>query len=143
MYVLMDMSFYRQSDVFWQYTLCDSTLLFQVYYYRWKWRARRLVLGVGEDGPSEQSCLLGDNSLVHGSEIHPTSVIRLFMQYAAAVAFVMATGVVAYLITGRLEREDSPALPPDTPLEWRIQAIGWISAVLYREWKVDMNANRC
>jgi len=112
------------------YTLCDITLLFQVYYYRWKERSRGILLRA-EDSPTEQSCLLGDNALVHGSEARPTSVIRVFAQYAAAIAFVMATGVVAYLISERIQRDDSPALPPDPPFEWRIQVLGWMSALLY------------
>lgn len=71
---------------------------------------------------------------MQGSEIRPTSAIRVFVQYAAAVAFVMATGVVAYLIGEGIQgREASPALPPNTSLEWAIQVIGWTSALLYRE----------
>ncbi|KAI9573601.1 PQ-loop-domain-containing protein [Boletus coccyginus] len=112
------------------YTLCDATLLFQVYYYRWKQCSRGILLRA-EDSPTEQSCLLGDNALVHGSETRPTSVIGVFAQYAAAVAFVMATGVVAYLISERIQHEDSSPLPPDTPLQWRVQALGWMSALSY------------
>lgn len=78
---------------------------------------------------------------MHGSENHSPSVLRVFAQYAAAVAFVMVTGVVAYLISERIQYEDSPALPPDTPLEWRIQVLGWTSALLYRELKADMIVN--
>jgi len=103
-----------------------------VYYYRWKQRSRGILL-LAEDSPTEQSCLLGDNALVHGSETRPTSVIGVFAQYAAAVTFVMATGVVAYLISERIQREDSPPLPPDTPLEWRVQVLGWMSALSYRK----------
>ncbi|KAF8554849.1 PQ-loop-domain-containing protein [Imleria badia] len=116
------------------YTLCDSTLLFQVYYYRWKQRARGILLREEEeeDSPTEQSCLLGDNALVHGSEGRPTSIIRVFAQYAAAVAFVIATGIVAYLIGEQLQHDhESPALPPDPPFEWRIQVLGWMSALSY------------
>ncbi|KAF8133783.1 PQ-loop-domain-containing protein [Boletus edulis] len=113
------------------YTLCDTTLLLQVYYYRWRERYRGTLLRAEEDSPTEQSCLLGDNALVHGSESRSTSVIRVFTQYAAAVAFVMSTGVVAYLISGRIQHEDGSGLPPDTPLEWRIQVLGWTSALLY------------
>lgn len=99
------------------------------------------TLPQAEDSPTEQSCLLGDNSLVHGSETCPTSVIRVFVQYAAAVAFVMATGVVAYLISERIQGEDPPAPPPDAPFGWRIQAIGWTSALLYRELGIGTIAN--
>ncbi|KAF8835637.1 PQ-loop-domain-containing protein [Paxillus ammoniavirescens] len=114
------------------YTLCDSTLLFQIYYYRWKKRAGRIHLPrAGDDTPTEQSCLLGDNALVHGAEIPQLSVTRGFLQYMAAVAFVTATGVVAYLISERVHHEDSPSVPPYMPVDWRIQAIGWTSATLY------------
>lgn len=58
------------------------------------------------------------------------------MQYGAAMAFVMVTGVVAYLISGHIEQEDFAAPPSDTPLEWKVQVIGWISALLYREWEL-------
>ncbi|KAF9221024.1 PQ-loop-domain-containing protein [Gyrodon lividus] len=115
------------------YTLCDSTLLFQIYYYRWKKCAGRAHLPqAGDDtidNPTEQSCLLGDNALVHGAETRQPSVTRVFLQYVAAVAFVTVTGVVAYLASERLHRP--PDGPPDTPIEWRIQTIGWTSAVLY------------
>lgn len=124
-----------------QYTLCDSTLLLQVYYYRWKQRSAGILLRA-EDSPTEQSCLLGDNALVHGSEARPTSVSRVFVQYAAAVAFVMGIGVVAYVISGRIQgEEDSPAPPPDTPFEWRIQVIGWIGASLYSELGAGTNTS--
>jgi hypothetical protein len=53
----------------------------------------------------------------------------------------MATGVVAYLISERIQRDDSPALPPDPPFEWRIQVLGWMSALLYRELGVNTIAN--
>lgn len=90
------------------------------------------------DDSTEQSCLLGDNALVHGSEARPTSLTRVFVQYAAAVAFVMATGVIACLISERIQHEDPSPLLPDTPLEWRIQVIGWTSALLYCEFEVSM-----
>ncbi|KAF8550061.1 hypothetical protein OG21DRAFT_1598970 [Imleria badia] len=111
--------------------LCDAMLLFQVYYYRWRQRTRGILLQVDEDSPTEQSCLLGDNALVHGSESHPISVMRVFVQYTAAVALVIVTGIVAYLIGEQVQYEDSPALPPDTPLDWRIQVLGWISTLSY------------
>ncbi|KAN0087564.1 PQ loop repeat domain containing protein [Tylopilus felleus] len=113
------------------YTLCDAILLFQIYYYRWKQSSRGVLPRAEEDGPTEQSCLLGENALVHGSESRPTSITGVFAQYAAAVAFVMATGVIAYLISERIQSNGSPALPPDTPLEWRIQLFGWTSAIAY------------
>ncbi|KIJ64518.1 hypothetical protein HYDPIDRAFT_28458 [Hydnomerulius pinastri MD-312] len=115
------------------YTLCDSTLLFQVYYYRWKARAGRVQLPQDvAEASTEQSCLLGDNALVHGSEIRQPSVMRVFLQYSAAVAFVMATGVAAYFISERLKHEDiTPNDERDMPLEWRIQVIGWTSALAY------------
>jgi len=115
-----------------QYTLCDSTLLFQIYYYRWKKRTGRIHLQqAGDVTPTEQSCLLGDNALVHGAETPQLSVTRVFLQYMAAVAFVTATGGVAYLISERVHHEDSPSAPPYMPVDWRIQAIGWTSAILY------------
>lgn len=83
---------------------------------------------------------------MHGSEGRPTSVMGVFTQFAAAVAFVIVTGVVAYLIGEQIQPDDeSPALPPDPPLEWRIQVLGWTSALCYRESKksVDMVENRC
>lgn len=78
---------------------------------------------------------------MHGSESRPTSITGVFAQYAAAVAFVMATGVIAYLISERIQSNGSPALPPDTPLEWRIQLFGWTSAIAYRELGVNAIAN--
>ncbi|KAG9315780.1 hypothetical protein JVU11DRAFT_3429 [Chiua virens] len=119
------------------YTLCDGTLIFQIYYYRWKRRSMGSLLRVEEDGPTEQSCLLGDNALVHGSEAHPTSVVRVLVQYAAAVVFVMVTGVLAYLISE--ETEDDGSSDHSLGLDWRVQVIGWLSTALYRKSGDDMS----
>ena len=56
-------------------------------------------------------------------------------RYLALLAFVVATGVVGWLISQRGKggpSEPDPRRPKDV-IEWKSQLIGWMSATLYRE----------
>jgi len=113
------------------YTLCDTTLLFQVYYYRWK--HQRTIQHAQPSPvviPTEETHLLNDPLVSHGIERSNPSITRIFLQYLAAVAFVAGTGVAAYFISDWLH-DDSPSSLQSISLDWQTQLIGWTSAVLY------------
>ncbi|KAL1668778.1 PQ loop repeat-domain-containing protein [Schizophyllum commune] len=110
------------------YTLCDIALLAQVYYYRWK-RARR---------SPESAPLLQRTDRAEAKPEPSTRVIVL--RYAAALVFVIATGVAAWAVArwtegGKGPGDAAPEQPPPeagTPARtWAIQILGWTSAVLY------------
>ncbi|KAG0700109.1 PQ-loop-domain-containing protein [Suillus ampliporus] len=115
------------------YTLCDTVLLCQVYYYRWKRLSGQHVVPAHIPGDvSEETCLLRDSRSVDPSERPEPSVTRIFVRYLAAVAFVSAAGVAAYFISNWLPNDDtSPFHPNNKKLDWKIQVIGWTSATAY------------
>ncbi|KAJ8520712.1 hypothetical protein ONZ45_g2506 [Pleurotus djamor] len=108
------------------YTLCDSTLLVQIYYYRWKKSSGNSSLS------EERSPLLQprpDEITQRDLEV-PGRI--LVLRYAAASLFVCASGVLAWWISnGPTSEEESPQHPRKA-LSWEVQVIGWTSAVLYR-----------
>ncbi|KAF8918998.1 PQ loop repeat-domain-containing protein [Mucidula mucida] len=98
------------------YSLCDITLLVQVYYYR-----------------SKKLRTLPQTPLLSG-QLRPqeTPVRVLALRYTAAVVFIFVTGVVAWWISGAdgvEEDQERPELP--TRIKWTVQILGWSSAVLY------------
>lgn len=103
------------------YSLCDLTLLGQIYFYRWK--RSTIANERGERSP-----------LLHGESRAPqqekVSTRLLLVRYTAAVLFVIATGVIAWWISSGLEKEESPDVP-DEAVGWKIQLVGWTSAALY------------
>ncbi|KAJ7259517.1 PQ loop repeat-domain-containing protein [Mycena haematopus] len=101
------------------YSLCDTTLLIQIYYYRWK-RARR--------GPEEETLLSGNNSGPSPTLLSPGVLI---LRYTAALIFVFATGVLAWWINRNTEKTEEPSQPPSAAVQWTVQILGWSSAVLY------------
>ncbi|OAX42864.1 PQ-loop-domain-containing protein [Rhizopogon vinicolor AM-OR11-026] len=114
------------------YTVCDTILLCQVYYYRWKRQTGRQVLPGHIPGEvSEDTCLLAESRSVDPSERSEPSVTRIFVRYLAAVAFVSAAGVAAYFISNWLPNDDTAPLLPNKKLDWKIQVIGWTSATAY------------
>nr|GAT60257.1 predicted protein [Mycena chlorophos] len=98
------------------YTLCDCVLMTQIYYYRWKANRRT---------PEEETPLLEQNI-----QAPPESPILSVLKYAAALVFVLGTGVVAWRLSGNTEPADPPP-PPSVAKKWTIQIMGWTSAVLY------------
>lgn len=103
-----------------KYTLCDLTLLGQIYYYRWK---RSRVLSYE---PDEQAPLLPGES-----RSQPVSTRMLLIRYTAALLFVFATGIIAWWISSSMESKDEHSGSPEKSIGWRIQIVGWSSAVLY------------
>ncbi|KAI0755179.1 PQ-loop-domain-containing protein [Daedaleopsis nitida] len=117
------------------YSVCDVTLLAQIYYYRWK-RARRSVpLLVAED--SRLSALYDEASpLLPGegpAEDRPPKVKQVWgetLKFAVALLFVFAVGVAAWAVD-RHVHENAPRSKPEEAIEWRSQILGWISAALF------------
>ncbi|KAL4080814.1 PQ-loop-domain-containing protein, partial [Scleroderma citrinum] len=113
------------------YTICDFTLLCQVYYYRRKPRMGRIRPTPFLNGtPMEQTCLLEEGVIIQ--EQQAPAVLRVFLQCTAAVVFVVFTGVVAYFISERFDSR-GPLFTGslDTSLDLEIQVIGWTSAICY------------
>ena len=98
-----------------QYSTCDLILLAQIFYYRWKW---------SHIPSSEEQPLLTRSS----QEIPPTTR-QLILQYTAALLFVFAVGVGAWLVGETTELRESPTQTKEP--QWAVQALGWASAILY------------
>ena len=95
-----------------QYTICDTTLLIQIYFYQWK---RRRV-SCDERRP-----------LLPGNDRETVSATVLLVRYTGALLFVVAVGIAAWWI-GEIQQID-PTPPPTSRLE--IHILGWTSAILY------------
>lgn len=112
-----------------QYTFCDVILFIQIYYYRWlNQNAEAPLLSEGSE-PGEESSLLDNNSRQYQEKQSP-STKRVLAQYTAAYIFVFAMGIAAWMLNGNASKDDSTSKPAEG-LQWKIQVIGWSSAVLY------------
>lgn len=58
--------------------------------------------------------------------------LRQFAIYGGALAFVLGTGAIAWAVDQHMHRGQRRA-PPKEVFEWKSQALGWLSAVLYRK----------
>lgn len=110
-----------------QYTLCDSILLLQIYYYRWK-KSNRLT------SSDERSPLLAtvnaEDVGLQQEQVMPAKMLAI--RYASASLFVCAAGVAAWWISSITASDEEIPQHPRKALRWEIQAIGWTSAMLYR-----------
>lgn len=66
------------------------------------------------------------------------SVYRDFTKYAAALAFVFVVGIAAWAMDEHIHRGQAPP-KRDEVVEWRSQALGWISAAMFREYVHDLS----
>ncbi|KAF9533210.1 PQ loop repeat-domain-containing protein [Crepidotus variabilis] len=107
------------------YTTCDLTLLFQIFYYRWK-RRHRATSALNSDH-SERDPLLGDRDTEEG--VIPIKI--LVLRYAAALVFIVAVGITAWWITKKNEDSDFAGHNSDNKKWWLVQSLGWSSAVLF------------
>lgn len=107
---------------FFQYTICDVILLFQIYYYRWKRSRLEFHFRDRETDP-----LLGGDEL--SEEVLPLRVLAL--RYSAALVFVIAVGLMAWWITDSDEGTGFDQPSDDWEKWWGIQALGWSSALLF------------
>jgi len=116
------------------YSLCDSILLFQIYYYR---HTNPVILVTptpsvivsNEEG--EEAPLLGAHrEVVEQKAAEHPSRLKAFLQYLPALVFVITTGVVAWSVNQQRGSKIDPTRPKDV-IDWKSQVIGWTAAVLY------------
>jgi len=109
-----------------KYTICDATLLFQIYYYRWK-RSRPIFHSPNLQDRETDPLLVDGDEITE--EVLPLGVLAL--RYSTALVFVVAVGLMAWWITYDDEGTDltQPAL--DSTKWWLIQVFGWTSALLF------------
>ena len=130
--------FYQHSPSFGlylKYTACDMFLLLQVYYYRLKRRRALRGFPTEMDGcPSENSRLLGNDETTHRvNRLLVTEKVAL--RYTILTVLVTIAGVTAHLISNWLfgGTQSPEFLQPVDREEWKVQTLGWMSAVAYRE----------
>lgn len=111
-----------------KYTICDLTLLCQIYYYRYKTH-RLLSSDDGED--QERTALIGNERERHHEEVLPGKILAI--RYACASAFVVVVGVAAWWITEEDKDDDADLHNPTEGSRkwWAIQVLGWSSAMLF------------
>ncbi|KZV73803.1 PQ-loop-domain-containing protein [Peniophora sp. CONT] len=118
------------------YSLCDSVLLGQIYYYRWR-QAHTAAMFADDDAPvpADESAplLAGGNEVVEETEKQTSSLRRELLQYTGSIVFVVAVGVAAWAVSTKMDTGDDvpPTKGAEEVIEWRSQVMGWISAVLY------------
>ncbi|EJT97269.1 PQ-loop-domain-containing protein [Dacryopinax primogenitus] len=112
------------------YTLCDLTLLGQIYYYR---HVHPTHIARVSPTPSETDPLLSPSSSELVATAKPTSSVwKKVLIYVLAVCFVLASGAIAWAVTrGKEVGTPGPGEGEGDVLEWKSQLIGWCSAVLY------------
>jgi hypothetical protein len=107
-----------------QYTLCDVVLLIQVYYYRHlkslKEKKRREA--------DESATLLPSDTPAQPKPLLPPS-----LEYPILLLFVLAAGVGGWYLSlsDEVSIPEKPKKGHEVEFEWKSQALGWISAVLY------------
>jgi len=107
------------------YTACDSILLSQIYYYRWKRSRLEGHSDFGSTTREEQDPLLtSENQRV--DDVVPARL--LVIRYFCALAFVIVVGVAAWWVTDNEKESDFIKSDQDW---WIIQLLGWSSALLF------------
>ncbi len=116
-----------------QYTLCDITLIYQVFYYRYMRSAypERYAIPITDSlaAPTEADPLLSSFSSHGPNQPALTKRQRLTrdaLSYGGAVLFAVTVGIVAW--------RGSVGVNPGRKAEvWstKAQVVGWISAALY------------
>ncbi|KAJ3562120.1 hypothetical protein NP233_g9776 [Leucocoprinus birnbaumii] len=106
------------------YSLCDSTLLCQVFYYRWK-NGQPLFKPKPVEDDERAPLLPGREEAVKKH----LSARTLMVRYTAALIFVCMVGTTAWWIT-RNNHEDAPKPVPKKDW-WKSQIFGWASALFF------------
>jgi uncharacterized protein with PQ loop repeat len=116
------------------YTICDVTLLLQIYYYRFTNPALRHTIWGAKPRTGEQAPLLGQQpatsttSSAAGKQTEESPRTSYFL-YFLAFLFIGGTGLAAFLYN-RFCGEVGGDTPTDV-WDWKSQVIGWGSAALY------------
>ncbi|KLO15987.1 PQ-loop-domain-containing protein, partial [Schizopora paradoxa] len=115
------------------YSLCDSILLFQIYYYRHTHpvhlESSTPAVTVSNEHGEESPLLTSEIANRRKSSSHP-SYAAATLRYLLAFTFVICTGIIAWLASQRGNYEEEPKKAIDV-IEWKSQVIGWTSAILY------------
>ena len=116
-----------------QYSLCDIILLFQIYYYRFTHPVHLAAPGVfvSDIENGEQTPLLDNHP--EDSAAKKNSHKKQISVYVLLLAFVLSAGTAAWLLGGQSHDMPKEEKRKDV-IEWKSQVIGWMSAILYREW---------
>jgi len=119
----------------WQYTLCDTALLIQIYYYRWLntgTLARPQAHHVQDTGEATP-LLSSSNNSAHESE-KKRSLKRHVLEYVGMILCLVGAGIVAWAISQRVQGVGDDEEPrPEEVVEWKSQLMGYCSAMLYCE----------
>lgn len=110
------------------YTVCDSTLLFQVYYYRWKRKTQRAPALNG--CPSEQACLLEERTFTSRERPRPP-LLQVLLRYMVVVVIIALAGSGTYLVSELFNHGSSSRPTLETSVELETQILGWTSALCY------------
>jgi len=111
------------------YTLCDTVLLMQIYYYRWleKGPQARQELQRVED-VSEATPLLTSSN--YGKEMEKErSLKRHVVEYTGMIHCLVVAGIVAWGVSKKVQGGDEER--PEEIVEWKSQLMGYASAILY------------
>ncbi|KAF9783466.1 PQ loop repeat-domain-containing protein [Thelephora terrestris] len=107
------------------YVLCDTLLLFQIYYYRWK-NAHADEAIAQEIDPSEDTPLLESPVKPTKRWIPENEVLKNSLYFV----FVSVAGTLACAIDLTIRGRKIPN-EPEGILEWRSQILGWASAIMF------------
>lgn len=124
---------WQLNDLDLQYTICDIILLFQIYFYRWARTKHVEPKLITPEHDTEETSLLVAPLVNNTDKTDCQRLLKIFAQYSAAILFVFASGVISWWISTRSQAEDGVPQSPSEPeiSEWKIQLIGWASAILY------------
>lgn len=125
------------------YTVADTILIFQVFYYK---RSKRIEEEIeSTEEPSAQTPLLADQRAGPKPDYLPELQARerairyrrQAVQFGLSFLGVVLVGVLAWYFAGHEEQRGKHPIPPppeEMPeFDVSAQILGWISAVLYRE----------
>jgi len=106
------------------YLVCDSLLISQIYYYRWKNPHADKAIAPEIDS-SEDTPLLE-------TPVKPADcqAVNEVLKCSLYLAFVVVAGTLAWAIDSTIR---GPSIPkePEGVVEWKSQLLGWVSAILF------------
>lgn len=114
------------------YTLCDTVLIIQIYYYRWLntgTLARPQAHHVENTG--EATPLLSSSNGTQESE-KKRSLKRHVLEYVGMILCLVGAGIAAWGISQKVQGVGGDEEPrPGEVVEWKSQLMGYCSAMLY------------
>jgi len=115
------------------YSVCDIILMIQIYYYRWARLRRSEPNLITAERQEEETPLLVGSTRETPHETVNRRLLKIYAPYAAAVLLVIASGFISWWISIHSNIRGKVPQNPSEPeaSEWKIQIVGWTSAVLY------------